>query len=194
MTFEFNAKNIFLTYPRCDLSPADALPLIRALPVLAGRPFTHVIAQEQHADGSNHLHAVISLRRALHCRSERSFDLAREGGDDYHPNIQRPRCLSDVLEYTTKGGNYISDHPKVSQGGVSDWGTILTDSTSKSDFLERVAKRYPRDYVLSYSRLVEFADIKYRTEAPVYEPRYSEFAVPNELRQWTERNLGVSVS
>lgn len=190
MPFELNAKNFFLTYPRCPITPDDALEHIRSLPCVGIRPFHHCIARERHQDGSYHLHVILSFRRSLHLRNADAFDLEHEG-ETYHPNCQRPRNLSDVLEYAIKDGDFISDHPKLQS--EESWGSILETSQNPSEFLTRISQKYPRDYCLSYERLLAFAESRWRKETPLYEPRFRHFRLPDELLEWRENNLDVSI-
>ena len=51
------AKGWFLTYPKCDVTPQAALEYLK-------EKFTieeYVIAQEEHKDGTLHLHAFIKV-------------------------------------------------------------------------------------------------------------------------------------
>jgi len=53
------AKGWFLTYPKCDVTPQAALEYLKEKHTIT----EYVIAQEQHQDGTNHLHAFIKTEK-----------------------------------------------------------------------------------------------------------------------------------
>ncbi|QDJ95247.1 replication-associated protein [Capybara virus 20_cap1_494] len=131
--FDFHAKNVFLTYPRCDIPAQHGLDYLTGL--CGARAQFTCVSNEQHEDGGNHLHALIcfkvrvmsqpvvtrqphslALQRKFRTRNERYFDIVGDGhellGGEYpetrdHPNIQSVRDLNDVYAYVTKDGNFV---------------------------------------------------------------------------------------
>ncbi len=68
----------FLTYPKCDLSPRQ---LLEALQEKSRTPIReYLIAQEQHADDTYHLHAFIQYEKKVEWASDR-WDIG-----NYHGN------------------------------------------------------------------------------------------------------------
>lgn len=64
-----------------------------------------VVAEEEHEDGSPHLHAVIVLKKRLHLSdSGRILDPLT----GQHGNYQAVRSFHDCLRYVTKGKRYVS--------------------------------------------------------------------------------------
>lgn len=100
MPFRLSAKNIFLTYPQCPLSPQQLLDRLRAKFTFA----EYSIGQENHQDGNLHLHAVLCFEKKLETRTETLFDV-----DGYHPNIQAARNRGDCIRYTQKEGLFITN-------------------------------------------------------------------------------------
>lgn len=96
----YRAQGWFLTYPKCDLTPQEALELLQKLPYLIK---DYIIAQEQHKDGTNHLHAFIRYHKKIEWTPKR-WDLLQ-----YHGNYEGAKSWSAVMKYCTKGGNYISN-------------------------------------------------------------------------------------
>lgn len=125
-----DATTFFLTYPRCNLGHEqlhDALKLIK--PVVWAR-----VAQEQHEDGGLHLHVCIRYGARVRTRSDaRIFDVM-----GFHPNIQVPRKLKDVLEYCGKAGNFRDFGPVPSTACIYD--TLLQEAKSRNrEEFDRVA-------------------------------------------------------
>jgi len=52
-----NALGWFLTYPKCEVTPPALLEYLREHHTI----LEYVIAREEHADGSFHLHAFVKL-------------------------------------------------------------------------------------------------------------------------------------
>lgn len=91
------AKGWFLTYPKCEVSPQSALEYLKAKDTI----HEYVIAQEEHQDGSHHLHAFIKTDRVTWTPDR--FDLP-----EHHGNYQVAKSWKAVQRYVTKGGNFIS--------------------------------------------------------------------------------------
>lgn len=60
VTFDFHARNVYLTYPRCPWTTGDALDAIVSR--LATRWSFACISHELHQDGGDHLHGVICFK------------------------------------------------------------------------------------------------------------------------------------
>nr|WAE42421.1 MAG: replication associated protein [Cressdnaviricota sp.] len=124
--FQLQGKNFFLTYPQCDLSKEDAAKELGhklALDYL-------IIAQEQHKDGTPHLHALITAKEKAKISNQKFFDIA-----GFHGNYQTARNTDDVREYVKKAdmepleiGAYASNKQTEVQKRASDNKKILTTS------------------------------------------------------------------
>jgi hypothetical protein len=87
--FRLNGKNLFLTYPRCDVSHRSALEqLYSRLPRLQWG----VICTERHADGTPHLHSLLVLesRCDLHSASCLDLDVGRNAVSALGFNVSGP--------------------------------------------------------------------------------------------------------
>lgn len=90
-SFRLQASNLFLTFPQCQELPATVLERIKNGLV----PEWAVVCQEQHEDGSLHLHCCIHLKARFRTRHADCFDyLAGKHGD-----YRAARNLTDVLKY-----------------------------------------------------------------------------------------------
>lgn len=98
--FRLNARQLFLTYPKCDIPPEEALSLLQdRIPIK-----DYIIAQETHQDGSLHLHCYLYLDRKVNVRDPSSLDLRC-----HHGNYQTCRSRAAVMKYVKKDGHYITN-------------------------------------------------------------------------------------
>lgn len=99
--YRINAKNIFYTWPQCD----ELKEVVRGKLTIKfhNKDINFIIvAQEQHKDGTNHLHAVTSCSRYYTSVNPNwADDIAGK-----HGNYASCRNLRDAVNYVTKDGNY----------------------------------------------------------------------------------------
>nr|AHX74126.1 replication associated protein [Sugarcane white streak virus] len=162
--FQFKAQNIFLTYPRCDISVDVAA---RTLLTLCHRfqPLYILCSQEHHADGSNHLHILLQTDKTMYTRNPHYFDIC-----GHHPNIQPAKSPDNVRAYILKDpitsfeeGSFqprgsrsnTSAIPRSGNSGTKDslMRDTINTSTSKDDYLTRVRNSFPFDWA---TRLQQF--------------------------------------
>ena len=96
-------KGWFLTYPKCPLRKEDVLTILETngLPKIV----EYVICEEQHEDGSPHLHAFIKLEKKRSFSSvSKKFDLLT-----YHGHYEPAKSWKAVVDYVKKDGNYITN-------------------------------------------------------------------------------------
>lgn len=98
ITRETIAKGWFCTWPQCAVKKEDALDMLMPLGL-----DEYVIAEEEHLDGSPHLHAFLKLNKRVRWSATR-FDLG-----EYHGNYQPAKSWRAVQEYCKKDGDYISN-------------------------------------------------------------------------------------
>lgn len=96
--YRINARNIFLTYPRCLIDKKIVLDKLVDLM----DPSYAVVSCEKHEDGTPHLHALLCLKKKIDIRNERYFDI-----QGYHPNIQGAKHLGKTKNYVCKDKNFI---------------------------------------------------------------------------------------
>lgn len=100
--FRLNARRIFITIPKCDVSPQEALT--RILSNNKTKSCACVIAREQHADGTPHLHILLSKTRPFNINNPSYLDFIGEKRGNY----QKVRFFEACLRYVTKKGEYIA--------------------------------------------------------------------------------------
>nr|AGS77229.1 AC1 [Mungbean yellow mosaic virus]AGS77263.1 AC1 [Mungbean yellow mosaic virus] len=119
--FAINAKNYFLTYPRCPLTKEDVLEQLLALSTPVNKKFIRV-CRELHEDGEPHLHVLLQFEGKLQTKNERFFDLVSPTRSaHYHPNVQAAKSASDVKSYMDKDGDVL-DHGSFQVDGRSARG------------------------------------------------------------------------
>lgn len=102
--FKFNAKQLFLTFPQCSLSKEHLLQELNKIAAIK----VYTIAQEEHSDGTPHLHALLLFEKRYHTTNSRAFDV-----EGFHPNVKSLKTTSDfkrVHAYVCKDKNFISNY------------------------------------------------------------------------------------
>lgn len=102
--YRFNARSAFLTYPQCGLTKDDVLRQLRAL--VGDRLVWAIVAQEQHQDGTPHLHAVLRFDRLYDRHICTWADLTGPDDNHYHGNYQPCRNVKQSVTYILKDNNY----------------------------------------------------------------------------------------
>lgn len=110
MSFRLNAKNVYLTYPKCPLPKEEVLSQLLIIFQERGRSVNHyLVAQEKHKDGRDHLHCILWLDGKINVRLAWFADLNGES-TSYHGNYQALKKERECVKYVTKeDGNYLTD-------------------------------------------------------------------------------------
>lgn len=96
------AMGWFLTWPKCDLSPQEALEILQ---VKATTPIKeYVVAREKHKDGTLHLHAFIRYEKKV-CWSATRWDL----GPGIHGQYEKAKSWVATQRYCKKDGDFIAN-------------------------------------------------------------------------------------
>lgn len=147
--FRINALGFYLTYPKCSLTPEEALSKLREICQKKTRAITeYLISSEKHQDGTDHIHAWIKLNKSLNVRSPTLFDL-----NNHHDNYQAARNANRVKKYCAKDGNYIADPPYVPTTKETPWKTAMDLAKAGQveealDLLATGGERSCRDLIL----------------------------------------------
>lgn len=103
MSFRLNCKNFFLTWPKCEFSKEQCLENIKNYFTEEMVSFA-IVAQEKHADGDEHLHAVVSLKKRKDIRSANVLDQLVGGK---HGDYKSCRNLISSVRYVVKDSQYV---------------------------------------------------------------------------------------
>jgi len=98
-SFRIDAKGWFLTYPKCTLSKEEAWELLKQKKITIRRG---CIGQEEHKDGTPHLHVYVELSSVKSVKNAHFWDL-----EAFHGNYQAAKSFLAVSEYVMKGGNIL---------------------------------------------------------------------------------------
>lgn len=105
--FRLQSKSIFATFPKCQISKERALKKLKRK-----KETTYIcVAQEQHQDGTNHLHALMQYEEKFRTRKADFYDLedSEDEGHTYHGNYQAAKDAGDVRAYIQKEGQFIEE-------------------------------------------------------------------------------------
>ncbi|ADO40868.1 replicase [Bhendi yellow vein mosaic virus [India:Phalaghat:OY014:2005]] len=198
--FKINAKNYFLTYPKCSLTKEEALSQFLNLQTPVNKKFIR-ICRELHEDGNPHLHVLIQFEGKFQCRNNRFFDLTSPTRSaHFHPNIQGAKSSSDVKSYIDKDGDTLEwgefqIDGRSARGGqqtANDAYAAALNAGSKSEALRVIRELAPKDYVLQFHNLNANLDRIFTPPLEVYVSPFlsSSFdQVPEELEEWVSENV-----
>lgn len=112
-------RTFFNTYPQCSLSKEAVLEHYEKIGLLQSELYEYVIAEEEHADGTPHLHVYAKFGHGIAPGKELAnwramFDIPKDGdvattGEKYHGNYQAVRSADAVRKYCTKDDNFITN-------------------------------------------------------------------------------------
>lgn len=110
--FRLRTQRLYLTYPKCCLSPEEALAQLK----LYLQPSEWIIATEKHKDGSPHLHVYCYRAQIWSITNPRELDLACPNetcewsqAGQHHGNYQACRSPKAVALYVTKENTWITN-------------------------------------------------------------------------------------
>lgn len=154
-SFRLQGRKFFLTFPQCDKSPEDAQQALKDL--LGSKYKSSIVAQEQHKDGTPHLHLYVEALKRLDVRDSGWFDVV--GGK--HGNYQVVRDAEAVKRYVTKAspglcdGMSVPDDKKLlTYGNVVSLAAEVAKKRARPDdcsFAEAVADMVAEGYVFDTS-------------------------------------------
>ncbi|ACO07285.1 AC1 [Cotton leaf curl Alabad virus] len=200
ISFCVNAKNIFLTYPKCPIPKEQMLDILRSINCPSDKLFIRV-AQEKHQDGSLHIHALIQFKGKAKFRNPRHFDVT-------HPNtppnsIQTSRELRPVPM-----SNPTSRRTMLTSTGVSfrSMEDLLQEvnrqlllllqkpyyAGSKEAAMAIIREKLPEKFIFQYHNLNSNLDRIFTPPLEVYVSPFlsSSFnQVPEELEEWVSENV-----
>jgi len=190
MPFRFNAKNAFLTYAQCPLSPES---IGRHLLSLRPAIYIHAV-RETHEDGNYHVHVLVQWPTKFNVRDERKFDI-----EGHHPNIQSPRDVQDVNDYISKtvagGGTPETEwiHGTFTGKKTDELWRKVAEATTEAEVMQAALEASPRDYVINNDKIREFAKSKSRHVAPYVPPPGQLFTLPDSLATYMIREFSQPV-
>lgn len=188
----FESKKFFLTYPKCNNKEAVHAFLCKPTPRGGAAPVYVKTSLEHHADGSEHIHALVIYDKERQVRlsnNPETFDV-----EGHHPNVQIAQCPGSVDDYISKEdeaplvmGEMPDDMKKKRArdgDGSSEWATIVSSDT-KDEFMAKVRSWKPRDYALNHEKLIFYANSVYKTKTNYVSPfSDDDFFLPRAIKTW----------
>nr|AIY31172.1 AC1 protein [Tomato yellow leaf curl virus] len=203
--FKILAKNYFLTSPNCSLSKQEALSQLKNLQTPRNKKYNKV-CRELHENGVPHLHVLIQFEGKKQCKNQRFIDLVSPNRSaHFHPNIQAAKSSTVVKTYVEKDGHFIDFgvfqiHSRSARGGqqtANDAYAQALNTGSKSEALNILKEKAPKDYILQFLNLSSNLD---RIFSPALEVYISPFLscsfnqVPDELDECVAENVVSSAA
>lgn len=173
--FRFHAKNLFVTYPQCnDLSKEHVRSFFQD-ELLCSQ---YTIGLEQHLDGGNHIHALITWNQVFDTTDQRKFDI-----NGHHPNIQPGRSPKAIDAYVRKQGDYITNRTDLDLQKKRRYQELLECQDAET-FWTKVKKDFAQDYVLRLSQLEYMAHKHFKKTITEYVSPYTDFVVTPDIERW----------
>nr|QBO66585.1 replication associated protein [Papaya leaf curl virus] len=198
-SFCINAKNIFLTYPKCSIPKEQMLELLQNVTCPSDKLYR--VSQEIHQDGSLHIHVLIQFEGKYKFRNPRLFDVAHPNtSTQFHPNFQGAKSSSDVKSYIQKDGDYIDwgqfqIDGRSARGGqqtANDASAEALNTGSAEAALAIIRELLPKDYIFQFHNLKCNLDRIFAPPVEVYVSPFSSSSfdqVPEELEDWAAENV-----
>ena len=96
------------------------------------------------------------------------------------PHVELPRNRADTIRYCKKDRDFIESLPNDTK---TSWSSCLA-ADNRTEFMDRVMKASPRDYIMGHDRVCAFADKHYAPVIPEYQSVYTDFCVPPQVTDW----------
>nr|WLD53462.1 replication associated protein [Tomato yellow leaf deformation dwarf virus] len=197
-TFRLSAKNIFLTYPQCDIEKDEVLRMLHSLKWTVVKPTYIRVAREEHTDGQPHLHCLIQLSGKSNIKDVRFFDLTHpRRSANFHPNVQAAKDANAVKNYITKEGDYCeSGRYKISGGTKTNKDDVYhnaINATSASEALAIIRTGDPKAFIVQHHNIsANIHKIFAQSPEPWTPPfQLSSFTnVPDEMQEWADDYFG----
>jgi len=192
--FRRNGRNFILTFPQCDTKKEIAAQRIehRYQAEMKG----YIVCEENHADGTPHLHVYLSFHKRKNFKSVDCFDFI--GGK--HGSYEVAKSVRGSVEYVTKGGCYVAkglDVESIKSKKAPKNETVakmLMDGKS----MEEVNEHEPGYVMINKRKLEEYGTwvrlLKHRKEKEDYTAPTTDGLNEADLQiaQWITANIRSS--
>lgn len=162
MPYRINSRQLFLTYPQCNISKEVASTLL--LNLLENYEVEeYIVAHELHQNGDDHLHAYFKLKNPVNRNDPHWADLHFDDAS-WHGNYQGCRSRKNVMKYCTKKEDYISNidvEAVIAAKNVGKRKIIAEELINKKRPLVDIIEEYP-ELIFEYKRLKENIDIYWK--------------------------------
>jgi len=148
--FRLNAQNLFLTFPRCSVTKEEAMENLTRKHQIDWA----VIVQEQHQDGSPHLHIALRLKKKANFRDPRVFDHVGLKHGNYQGITSVGKTLAYIRKYDKAPVTFGQPPaPKEVKEKISDG---IAMRLLKKEKLEEIIEDHPGFVMMNLKKLQDF--------------------------------------
>lgn len=202
--WRLQAKRLYLTYPQCATTKEEVLSSLQDR--FGDQLKWYIICEEQHLDGTPHLHLALELNDTYSSRRPNDLDsLVKSPGlpNGKHGNYQAMKNMKKCVEYVSKAGNFISHGlnldalkaKKRSRNESPAVDEILAGKTPRD-----ILQSDPQTYFFQRGKILDFyADVQLLNASKRELPEVVNFKVTcnltadessrQSLEQWLNSNL-----
>lgn len=151
--FRIHAKSLFLTYPRCQMSKEQIMEGLLSFPK---QILWAMVVQENHQDGTPHIHVALSFLKKEDITTPRDLDMI--GGK--HGNYQGIRNVTAVIQYIGKHDKEPLVHGPVPQtskkppGQQVNKGDVVTKMLIEGRTRKEIMEKHPGYYLLNRMKIL----------------------------------------
>lgn len=194
--FRLHAKNLFLTYPKCQMTKEQILEGLLAFPKAISWA---VIVQELHQDGTPHIHIALSFLKKEDITTPNDLDMIGRK----HGNYQGTRNVTAVIQYICKHDKQPLLHGDPPMGQKRERSQQVNKGDSVTKMLiegktrKEIMDAYPGYYLLNRMKILALeAELPILTKKPLQMTHqivmsFGETANDEEkvIYQWLADNL-----
>lgn len=154
--YRLQAKNIFCTWPQCSEKKEDVLA--RSLEYFGEVLEFAVVCEEEHEDGSPHLHAVFSLKEKKRTSDPHFLDSLANS----HGSYEAAKSLRASVKYVTKDGDFtshgvdVSTYLQAAKTKQSTKATVMAKHLLEGKTLEEVNQIDPGFFLMNQKKVKEY--------------------------------------
>ncbi len=159
-TFRISSRKLWLTWPQLTLKPKEVLAQLEEILYTWGIK-QHLIVQEEHEDGSPHIHAYLEMYKKVEIKNPKKLHIKNEGKMVFG-NYQAAKKSEYILRYATKkfnpdelGEKYVASK-HIAQRLDHKCGIISVDESiihlAKTGFVQDALDMFEFSYPKSFMR------------------------------------------
>lgn len=181
-TFRINAKKLFLTYSRTNLTPPEVLAQLSTK--FSSNIEKYVICQENHAEEPElgaHIHAFLEFPKKINISSPRKLDLF-ENNKPVHGEYQAAKNTQNVINYIKKDGNYITNFETEIEFRIKLFE--LSKKEGLSAAMNYFSSVKPELVCINYKKIESNLKAFLQNEPEKLVPKYENYNYPDDLIEW----------
>lgn len=204
--YQFNNKQIGLTYPRADNLTKEIIENFFKSFVWKNNNdkdiiiTNYIICKEHHAAVDNedvggiHFHCYVKFNDLYRERSNTSFDI-----DGNHPHVDKVRGVSNMITYLTKEdpeplANFDFKSKQLTTKVPDIYDILNKPEIENPEQFQRYILKNFGDYSIKYwHNLVSISEFWFRPTIDEYVSPYTNFNPPSDATTWVNDNLSENI-